>query len=113
MNDINRYSDQGSLCSWFSRSRAYHDVIWGAPLRAAQALCEVLSLCSQQCGLSWRVIWDKRRDYNEAFHSFDLQRVAAMDEASGRALVDSPLGVIHNCKSTSLDLLLTTHCSTW
>ena len=93
-------------CHWAShpcsaRSRAYHDDIWGAPLREDRALFEVLSLCSQQCGLSWRVIWNKRRDYNEAFHGFDMQRVAAMDEASVRALVDSPLGVIHNCKSSS------------
>ena len=98
--------DGVARCHWAShpcsaRSRAYHDDIWGTPLREDQALFEVLSLCSQQCGLSWRVIWNKRRDYNEAFHGFDMQRVAAMDEASVRALVDSPLGVIHNCKSSS------------
>jgi DNA-3-methyladenine glycosylase I len=88
-------------CHWAAhpcseRSRAYHDEIWGTPLCDDQALFEQLSLCSQQCGLSWSVIWNKRSDYQQAFHGFDMQRVAAMDEASVRALVDSPLGVIHN-----------------
>ena len=88
-------------CHWAAhpcteRSRAYHDDVWGTPLRDDAELFEVLSLCSQQCGLSWRVIWNKRAEYRQAFHNFDLQQVAAMDDASIRALVDSPLGVIHN-----------------
>ena len=88
-------------CHWAAhpctqRSRAYHDDVWGVPLRDDAALFEVLSLCSQQCGLSWRVIWNKRADYRQAFHNFDMRQLAAMDELSVRALVDSPLGVIHN-----------------
>ena len=70
-------------CHWAAhpcseRSRAYHDEIWGTPLCDDQALFEQLSLCSQQCGLSWSVIWNKRSDYQQAFHGFDMQRVAAM-----------------------------------
>ena len=41
------------------------------------------------------MIWNKRADYNAAFHGFDLARVAAMTEADVRALVESPLGVVH------------------
>ena len=53
-------------CFWASdseRAGAYHDNIWGRECRDARTLFMVLSLCSQQAGLSWRVVWSKRDAY--------------------------------------------------
>eukprot|EP00965_Chrysotila_dentata_P233455 6199585-Pleurochrysis_carterae.AAC.2 len=47
-----------------------------------------LSLATQQCGVSWRIVWDKRHFYAEAFHDWDMHRVAAMTQTDLARLVD-------------------------
>ena len=39
------------------------------------------SLCTQQCGVSWRIVWNKRHFYKAAFKNWDMGRVAAMSDA--------------------------------
>ena len=70
---------------WFSG--AYHDEIWGTPLRTSRELFAQLSLASQQAGVSWSVIWDKREGYRAAFHDWDIKAVAAMTEQDIDALL--------------------------
>jgi DNA-3-methyladenine glycosylase I len=87
-------------CSWAAtdaRLRAYHDEEWGQPVRCPKRLFEVLSLCTQQAGVSWRLVWAKREAYRAAFHGLELEHVAAMgDDDVERILVDPGHGVIKN-----------------
>jgi len=66
----------------------------------------VLSLCSQQCGLSWRVIWNKRADYNAAFANFDMEEVAAMDDAAVRGKPHPTRNLAATCAPPSAGCLL-------
>jgi DNA-3-methyladenine glycosylase I len=54
----------------------YHDTEWGFPVSDDQRLFEKLSLEGFQSGLSWRTILTKRENFREAFHRFDIDRVA-------------------------------------
>jgi 3-methyladenine DNA glycosylase Tag len=47
-----------------------------------------LMLCTQQCGVSWRIVWNKRHDYREAFKQWDMDKVAAMGESDLDELCD-------------------------
>ncbi|MDF7665008.1 DNA-3-methyladenine glycosylase I [Bifidobacterium sp. ESL0745] len=57
----------------------YHDTEWGTPCYDSQALFERLALEALQAGLSWSTIINKRKAIDEAFHDFDIERVAQMD----------------------------------
>ena len=52
---------------------SYHDDVWGTPVRTSRELFTQLSLASQQAGLSWSVVWNKREAYREAFHDWDMR----------------------------------------
>ena len=74
---------------------AYHDTEWGVPLHDDRGLFEYLVLDAAQAGLSWRAVLHKRDGYRQAFHHFDLAKVA--DFGSGhvdRLMQDS--GIIRN-----------------
>ena len=94
----------------------YHDHVWGTPVTDSKELFAQLSLASQQAGVSWRVVWNKRLHYCDAFHGWDMRKVAAMTDADLDALCD-PQGewagrlmqnrsklnaIIHNAKQCAL-----------
>ncbi|MDF7663768.1 DNA-3-methyladenine glycosylase I [Bifidobacterium sp. ESL0763] len=56
----------------------YHDHEWGVPCHDSQQLFEQLGLEAMQAGLSWNTVLNKRASLDEAFHGFDVERVAAM-----------------------------------
>jgi DNA-3-methyladenine glycosylase I len=95
MNDA---SDGKPRCAWGTAPpamMAYHDTEWGVPLHDDRALFELLTLEGAQAGLSWRTILERRAAYREAFHGFDIARVARMrDAALEKLLTDS--GVVRN-----------------
>lgn len=71
-------------CGWVTQDAlylAYHDTEWGVPQTDKRALFEMLCLEGQQAGLSWITVLKKRENYRQAFHNFDPQAVALMDEA--------------------------------
>lgn len=70
-------------------SGVYHDEVWGNPVMDTTTLFEMLSLCTQQCGISWKIVWDKRHHYKEAFYGWNMERVAAMTEEDIDTLCDS------------------------
>lgn len=74
---------------------AYHDREWGVPHHDDTALFELLTLEGAQAGLSWRTILARRNAYREAYHGFDIARVAAMRDASLEKLLTSS-GIIRN-----------------
>jgi DNA-3-methyladenine glycosylase I len=86
-------------CSWAEGGDpamlAYHDREWGVPHRDDVSLFELLTLEGAQAGLSWRTILARREAYRQAFHGFDIARVAAMRDASLEKLLTSS-GIIRN-----------------
>ena len=73
----------------------YHDTEWGVPVRDDRHLFEMLTLEGAQAGLSWEVVLRKRAGYRNAFHDFDIDRVAAMADADLEALRDDA-GIVRN-----------------
>ena len=76
----------------------YHDEEWGVPVRDDRALFEMLLLEGAQAGLSWITILRKREGYRRAFHGFDADLMAAMDEADVERLVEDASIVRHRQK---------------
>lgn len=74
---------QTSRCPWCGDDplyMKYHDEEWGRLVIDDHALFELLTLESAQAGLAWITILRKREGYREAFHNFDVEKVAAMTE---------------------------------
>ena len=95
MNDA---SDDKQRCAWGTAPPAmlaYHDTEWGVPLHEDRALFELLTLEGAQAGLSWRTILERRAAYREAFHGFDIARVARMRDAALETLLTDS-GVVRN-----------------
>ncbi len=72
-------------CAWAESADAlmqvYHDTEWGVPQHDDRALFEMLTLEGAQAGLSWRTVLARREAYRQAYHGFDIPRVAAMTDA--------------------------------
>jgi len=85
-------------CGWAGSDpeyRRYHDEEWGRPLRDDRLLFEKLCLEGFQAGLSWLTILRRRPAFRAAFFDFDVDRVAAMDEADVARLV-TDAGIIRH-----------------
>lgn len=80
----------------------YHDEEWGVPSRDDRHLFEMLCLEGQQAGLAWITVLRKREAYRRAFHDFDVQRVAAMDDAAIEALLGDAGLIRHRGKLTAI-----------
>jgi DNA-3-methyladenine glycosylase I len=95
---MDEVGDGWPRCAWGASTPAmlaYHDTEWGVPLHDDRALFELLTLEGAQAGLSWRTILDRRAAYRDAFHGFEIARVARMrDAALEKVLVES--GVVRN-----------------
>lgn len=88
-----------SRCQWVQLdsplSIAYHDKEWGVPVHDDRKHFEFLILEGAQAGLSWHTILKRRKNYSQAFSSFDPQKVAAYDENRiAQLLIDE--GIIRN-----------------
>ena len=76
---------------------------WGLEKRSEQELFEHLSLSGAQAGLSWWTILCKRQAYRQAFHNFDIDKVASMttkdiDAILSRTSKDKTQLVVRNRK---------------
>ena len=65
----------------------YHDHEWGLPVGSDTRLFEKICLEGFQAGLSWLTILNKREGFRAAFAGFDMDKVAAFDEADEKRLV--------------------------
>ncbi|SCA57365.1 3-methyl-adenine DNA glycosylase I, constitutive [Candidatus Terasakiella magnetica] len=93
-----------TTCSWATktpRDLDYHDHEWGVPVFEDHKHFEMLTLESAQSGLSWSTILAKREGYLEAFHQFDIEKVAKMGEADVERLVQFTGIVRHRQKIAS------------
>jgi DNA-3-methyladenine glycosylase I len=90
---------QRRRCDWADRDDAlmtkYHDEEWGVPLRDDREWYAKLTLDGAQAGLSWRTILYRREGYREAFHDFDVARVAKMTARDVERLMKFE-GIIRN-----------------
>lgn len=59
---------------------SYHDDEWGKEVKDDKTMFEFLVLEGAQAGLSWITILRKREGYREAFHDFDVDKVANMTQ---------------------------------
>ena len=85
-------------CSWAGTDPlyvTYHDTEWGVEVRGDDAMFERLSLEGFQAGLSWITILKRREGFRDAFHGFEIKRVAAMSEREAESLMFND-GIIRN-----------------
>ncbi|CUH48362.1 DNA-3-methyladenine glycosylase I [Ruegeria atlantica] len=88
-------------CAWCQAAPEffdYHDQEWGYPVGNDQRLFEKLCLESFQSGLSWRTILSKRENFRKAFKAFDINAVAAFDDADTKRLLQDAGIVRHRGK---------------
>lgn len=76
-------------------NRAYHDTQYGFPLKDDNQLFERLILEINQAGLSWITILKKADNFRQAYHNFDITKVAQYDEPEVTRLL-SDAGIIRN-----------------
>ncbi len=97
-------SDGVTRCWWCGDDPLYvryHDDEWGHPVTADVRLFEKICLEGFQSGLSWLTILRKRENFRAAFAGFDVDTVAAFDEADvARLLADAGI-VRHRGKIAS------------
>ncbi|MDH6365751.1 DNA-3-methyladenine glycosylase I [Enterococcus sp. PF1-24] len=87
-------------CDWADsneKMQAYHDQVWGVAVYEDQALFRKLMLDINQAGLSWQTILNKMENFDEAYDSFELSKVANYDSAKIEELMANA-GVIRNRK---------------
>jgi DNA-3-methyladenine glycosylase I len=91
-------ADGRARCGWAGSAPEYlryHDEEWGTELHGDRELFERMSLEGFQAGLSWITILRRRETFRAAFAGFDLEAVAAFDEADVARLMSDP-GIIRN-----------------
>jgi DNA-3-methyladenine glycosylase I len=76
-------------------NRIYHDSQYGFPLQDDHLLFERLILEINQAGLSWITILRKADNFHSAYSRFDVDKIAAYDEAD-RARLLGDAGIIRN-----------------
>lgn len=75
--------------------RVYHDTQYGFPVTDDNILFGRLILEINQAGLSWTTILKKQENFHNAYHQFQIHKVAAYTEADvARLLQDA--GIIRN-----------------
>jgi DNA-3-methyladenine glycosylase I len=93
--------DAVARCAWAGADleyQRYHDEEWGTPLHDDRALFEKICLEGFQAGLSWRTILLRRPAFREAFHGFDVSRVAAMTDDDVERLLRNAAIIRHRGK---------------
>ena len=76
-------------------NKTYHDTEYGFPLKDDNLLFERFILEINQTGLSWITILKKAEHFRNAYHGFDIEKIAAYgDEDIARLLADA--GIIRN-----------------
>jgi DNA-3-methyladenine glycosylase I len=87
---------------------AYHAREYGFPQRDEAVLFERLVLEIMQAGLSWEIVLKRREGMRSAFAGFEVDRIAALDEAGQAALLANPAiirnrlkvaAIVHNAQS--------------
>src|ERR1019366_5559601 len=75
--------------------RIYHDTAYGFPIDDDNELFERLILEINQAGLSWLTILNKQQNFKQAFHQFDIKKVASYKDTYRQILLKDS-GIIRN-----------------
>jgi DNA-3-methyladenine glycosylase I len=75
--------------------RIYHDTAYGFPIHDDNELFERLVLEINQAGLSWDTILKKQQNFKNAYHHFNIKKVAAYSEKDIERLLNDA-GIIRN-----------------
>lgn len=90
---MNRSESILKRCYWCEvsdRMRDYHDHEWGFPIHDDNVLFGYLMYEVMQCGLSWRIVVEKKDIFDHCFEGFDLKKVALYTEADELRILDYP-----------------------
>ena len=71
-------------CAWClsdKLSERYHDTEWGAPVHDERQHFMFLLMETMSCGLSWKMMLERREVFRKVFADFDAAKVAAFGEA--------------------------------
>ena len=85
-------------CSWVGTDPvmvAYHDAEWRVPVHDDQKLFEFMVLDAMQAGLNWRIVLQKRPNFNQALDGFDPRKIAKYSDRQLDRLVRTE-GIIRN-----------------
>ncbi|MDK9701231.1 MAG: DNA-3-methyladenine glycosylase I [bacterium] len=85
-------------CQWAQSNpylRKYHDEEYGVPIHNDNQLFERLVLEQMQAGLSWLIVLKKRDALVQAFHEFEIEKVAKYDDNDIQRLLANE-GIIRN-----------------
>jgi len=88
-------------CDWCTNDRRYiryHDEEWGRPEKDEARLFELFILETQQAGLSWWTVLQKREAYRQAFRGFDPHFLAGADETILNEWLSNPELIRHRKK---------------
>ncbi|MEM9365107.1 MAG: DNA-3-methyladenine glycosylase I [Planctomycetota bacterium] len=99
--DLIQNEEGVTRCWWCGNDpvyQAYHDDEWGVPVTDDQRLFEKLCLEAFQCGLSWITILKRRDAFRRAFHDFQIERVAKMNEEDTERLLQDDSIIRHRGK---------------
>jgi DNA-3-methyladenine glycosylase I len=98
-SDVTIGYDGKPRCSWAGAGDTalgrYHDQVWGTRTRDEGAMFEALTLGVFEVGLSWSIVFGKRDAFREAFHGFDVGKVATMTDRDVDRLLQDP-SIIRN-----------------
>lgn len=89
---VTKYPDGLKRCYWPKQDQTYidyHDTEWGVRLQGENELFEQLALEAFQAGLSWITILKRREGFRNAFHGFNIQKVAKMTEKDVNRLMQN------------------------
>lgn len=75
--------------------RVYHDNHYGYTIEDDNELFERLVLEINQAGLSWNTILVKQQNFKNAYHQFDIRKVASYKEKDRERLLNDA-GIIRN-----------------
>lgn len=92
------YTDGLVRCSWPHGDQLYthyHDTEWGVPLHGDDAMFERVALEGFQAGLSWITILKRRQGFRQAFHNFEMSKVAQLTDTDVERLMQD-VGIIRN-----------------
>jgi DNA-3-methyladenine glycosylase I len=74
---------------------AYHDSEWGVPIHDDRRLFEFIVLDAMQAGLNWRIVLQKRHNFQRAMDGFNPKRIAKYDDRDLARLLETT-GIIRN-----------------
>jgi DNA-3-methyladenine glycosylase I len=78
-----------------SLHKEYHDNHYGFPIENDDELFERLMFEINQAGLNWILILKKQNNFRQAFHNFNIEKVAVYGETDILRLMNDP-GIIRN-----------------